>query len=316
MTADAARHIVSFYVTDAKLVADLVPFIGEGLRAGEPAVLLATHRHLDALFGALQAEGLPVAELLEDGMITALDAAETLSALVVDGVPDRNRFRSVITPVLRSAAGRGPRVRAFGEMVDLLWEAGQVVGALALEGLWGEVLTDERLSLWCAYRASSVADSKLADVAHVCAHHSDVVAPPAFASARTDAPDDIADQSRLFLPTLVAARAVRRFVTDSLSAWHADHLVHDAALVASELASNALLHASSPFRVFLRRSADDITIAVHDTSATVPTPRPAEDFASNGRGVAIVDTLASSWGTELRPDGGKIVWATLSAGAA
>ncbi len=314
-TAGAVRHVASFYPTDVKLVVDLARFVGEGLRRGEPAVLIATPRHLDGLIHALDADGLPVAALLRDRMITTLDAADTLSELLVGGVPDHERFHSVIAPVLAAAAGRGPRVRAFGEMVDLLWQAGDISGTLALEGLWNEALSDDRLVLWCAYRASSLAESELADVASVCAHHSDVVAPPALTQTSTQAgAAEQTERAQLFLPTPVAPRAVRSFVKDTLTSWGLGGLVHDATLVASELASNALLHASSPFRVFVRRSKEgDVTVAFHDTSGNVPRRRPHHEAALNGRGVAIVDTLACHWGTDLRPDGGKVVWATLAA---
>ena len=82
----------------------------------------------------------------------------------------------------------------------------------------------------------------------------------------------------MFVPNATVLRAVRGFVADTLKSWHADQVVDDAAIVACELATNALIHARSPFFVCLSRRPSAVTISVRDTSRSVPehlAPDPA-----------------------------------------
>lgn len=106
------------------------------------------------------------------------------------------------------------------------------------------------------------------------------------------------------------ARA-RRFVTDCLRAWACGDVVDDAALIATELATNAILHTRGGFAVVLtRRPEGTIRIAVRDASLGRPRPRRAGPLEGSGRGLGIVDALATAWGVEPLSDG-KVVWAEL-----
>jgi hypothetical protein len=88
--------------------------------------------------------------------MTFLDAGETLSAFLVDGMPDRQRFRQRIGTALNTVRNRryGMAIRAFGEMVDILWREGRTQAAIALEDLWNELRLTESFSLLCAYKMS------------------------------------------------------------------------------------------------------------------------------------------------------------------
>jgi serine/threonine-protein kinase RsbW len=89
-------------------------------------------------------------------------------------------------------------------------------------------------------------------------------------------------------------------------------LVQDAALVASEMVTNAVLHGDSAFRVQVTGDALGVRIAVEDAQVGVVVPRIAEPEALNGRGLVIVDALSTRWGWEPHA-GGKVVWAELAA---
>jgi anti-sigma regulatory factor (Ser/Thr protein kinase) len=81
--------------------------------------------------------------------------------------------------------------------------------------------------------------------------------------------------------------------------------------VVSELATNAMRHADSPFRISLHRTHDAIRIAIEDVAETTPAPRVAASDDAGGRGVAIVERLAHRWGWD-RASAGKVVWAELA----
>jgi anti-sigma regulatory factor (Ser/Thr protein kinase) len=100
-----------------------------------------------------------------------------------------------------------------------------------------------------------------------------------------------------------------------LSSWGEDDLVPDAAVVTSELATNAVEHAVSPFRVLLRRIEDVVRITVEDVGPSRPEIRPSVPDALGGRGVAIVDQLAQVWGCDSLDDR-KSVWAEMTSSRA
>jgi CheY-like chemotaxis protein/anti-sigma regulatory factor (Ser/Thr protein kinase) len=102
----------------------------------------------------------------------------------------------------------------------------------------------------------------------------------------------------------------RDFVRRCLEDWGAAHVVDEAALVVTELAANAVLHAASPYEVRLSRSAGVVRIEVADRDAGTPEPQPFSAVAETGRGIVIVSALSASWGIDARPPG-KITWAEL-----
>lgn len=104
----------------------------------------------------------------------------------------------------------------------------------------------------------------------------------------------------------------RRLVAHTCVEWEIAAVATDAVLVASELAENAYRHAGSAgwIRLGLRRRL--LTVAVADTDPRLPRQRPADDRVGGGQGLVIVDELSRAWGYEARPDGGKVVWATLT----
>jgi PAS domain S-box-containing protein len=171
-------HIVQFYDTSEALCDAVADFLAAGAVAGEPLVIIATEAHRAEMAVRLLERGAQGAD------ITALDAEETLALFMVDGQPDAGRFQQVIEGVLDGIAGRRPGVpvRAYGEMVDVLWRSGNTRAALALEGMWNELLHRRQpLSLYCAYVMGSF--YKEGDLQAICATHNHV-APPESLSER------------------------------------------------------------------------------------------------------------------------------------
>ena len=309
------HHAVSFYDDDAEVVAAVGRYIGHGLAEGEHVIVVATAAHRSALDEALRALGHDPSLARATGRYVAVDAAETLATFMVDGSPDQDRFVSTVGGLVDAAAADGSRVRAFGEMVALLWDEGNVAGAIALEGLWNGLGEHREFSLFCAYPTTVLDAAALGDVGRVCDLHSAVLPPASYdITPAGDAPwsrdggHGGVQRSEVFVPAPEAVGAVRRFVTSALEEWHQGQLVADAALVASEMASNAIVHARSPFRAFIHRDADVVLIAIKDVGAGAAERQPATTDSLSGRGVAIVEALSDHWGCDELPDG-KLVWA-------
>lgn len=121
-----------------------------------------------------------------------------------------------------------------------------------------------------------------------------------------------ATEAWTFQPLPASTREARRRVSDALEAAALEAAVASAALVVSELATNAVLHARTPFEVRLHVAADAVRIEVHDRSGRRPVPRNFSESATSGRGLRVVDELCDDWGVDPDPEGqGKTVWAVV-----
>lgn len=118
-------------------------------------------------------------------------------------------------------------------------------------------------------------------------------------------------------PTLTAPAQARSFLRTCLTRWTATDAanVDGAELVLDELVTNAVLHSRTPVEVLVGLRGNALRVAVADLSADAPRPRSAAEEEENGRGLALVDALASRWGVLPRPARGKVVWAVLPAKA-
>ncbi len=106
-----------------------------------------------------------------------------------------------------------------------------------------------------------------------------------------------------------AAPRARAFATGVLTSWRFPVELCDlGVLAASELVANSLQHGTPPMRLDLRRTDRRLIIEVTDGDDHLPRRRRAEPADESGRGISIVATIASSWGSRRTPGGGKAVW--------
>jgi len=151
--APPAGHAVQVYSELDELAASVGRFLDAGFRAGEPAIVIASSHHWEAFRAELERHGHDVAKLQEQGLLTCRDADETLAGFMDGDAPSAERFEETVGGLLDEIAGRFPErtIRAFGEMVDLLFQRGQRHAALALEELWNRALESRRCALLCGY---------------------------------------------------------------------------------------------------------------------------------------------------------------------
>jgi anti-sigma regulatory factor (Ser/Thr protein kinase) len=108
----------------------------------------------------------------------------------------------------------------------------------------------------------------------------------------------------------VSASKARDFVCVHLNAHHLRHLVEDVRLVVSELATNAVGHARSPFTVTLAAENGSVWLKVEDESPTLPVRGDPDLMDMSGRGLMLVELLSQEWGTDISAQGMKSVWAS------
>ena len=304
LIAEPHQHAVAFCDSERETVAAIARHVDEGLAAGEPVLVVAVKAHLDALDAALTTNQTDVIRAREEGRLVTIDAVGTLDTFMVDGAPDPDAFIERVGGIVDATRGEAKTVRVFGEMVAVLWDDDNGAGALELESLWNELARSREFSLLCAYASTLLEADSLADIEHVCALHSTVIAPERYDHLRTDQPNGRCNVqwSEVFVPVPEAASAVRRYVASVLAAWGSRHLTGDAALVATELTTRVEV----PFRICLERSSRGLRLAVEEPGHGDEGVSSVVDLA--GPGLAVVAGLADRWGCDLEPDR-KVQWA-------
>ena len=167
-------HGVRFYGDDDDLCRSVAAFLSEGLLLGHPALAVASTVHCAGIEACLSARGFQIATLVRSGQLRLLDAEARLAEILVNGAIDERRFRRMLAPMIDRAGEASGQLRAYGEVVDILWKRAQPDLALQLEALWNSVLrSHDDVLLLCGYdRRNSYVNS---DVEDICGHHSHVL---------------------------------------------------------------------------------------------------------------------------------------------
>jgi len=307
-------HVVQFYGRDDELAAGVVPYLAEVLAAGGVAIVIATEPHREVFAAGLAAAGIDPGPAgphpaPAGATLVMLDADEAAEVLLVDGRLAPHRFDKLVGDLVREAAAGGRPIRAYGEILAQLWAAGHVTAALELESLWNGLGRELDFSLYCAYPLAAMeAEGDVDAFHHVYRQYSAVVGVPVALPRLQDPPLDLA---ATFPWSCRGPADARRFVTDTLTAWGRRDLVDDAAVITTELATNAVLHARTDFTITISRRPDGtLRVAVRDANLTPPRPRRPAPLDGSGRGLGLVEALAARWGADTLPDG-KVVWAQL-----
>jgi serine/threonine-protein kinase RsbW len=116
------------------------------------------------------------------------------------------------------------------------------------------------------------------------------------------------DRVETQLPSLVTTPStVRAFLRTTLGSWQLDGLGEITELLADELVANVVRHVGRPMTVRAIRTGDRVRVEVEDPSPEPPVLRHPDADTFRGRGILLLDALATEWGTDLREDG-KTVW--------
>jgi len=290
--AATGEHVVHFYDHDDELTQIVGRYLALAMHAGDVAIVIATETHRDAIERFLERDGIDLAAARAQERLVVLDAASTLATFTRAGEIRADTFRALIGGLIRKAVESERLVKAYGEMVALLWEDGDVLGAIELERHWNELAHELPFALLCAYPSAAVASPEHADALEaVCREHCAVSELAASFPVDAHSPG----QARRLLVEMLQRRGCERARIDA------------AALVLSELASNAVRHVGSPFSVTATVRGSTLRLAVEDAAPAVEDRLPVR--AAHGLGV--IDVLAHRWGVE-RTHAGKVVWAELA----
>ena len=146
-------HVVKFYNDEESLGRTVAEFLAPGLRERLPAIVIATTAHRTVIGHELEKRKLNVHQLEGQGDLQMLDADDLLDMIMVGNEPDSVLFHATVDGLIERAYGGGPPrpIRAYGELVDVLWKGANADAAIRLEMLWNRVMTQGKLSLLCGY---------------------------------------------------------------------------------------------------------------------------------------------------------------------
>jgi len=165
-------HAVQFYKDDDSLISLVAKFLAEGFTLSQPGVIIATPEHRVAIEDALESLQLDVTRMKQLGDLVVLDAREVLDTILADGMPHAHLFEHVLGTMLQQVARIHPNrtIRAYGEMVNVLWKDGLTAAAIRLETLWNELAKSHDFKLLCGYSMGNF--YKDAAVGEITRHHS------------------------------------------------------------------------------------------------------------------------------------------------
>ncbi|MES2321900.1 MAG: MEDS domain-containing protein [Pseudomonadota bacterium] len=171
-------HSVQIYESDHDFLDALEGYVAAGIRHGDAIILIVTPAHLSGLERRLSANGFNIAAATARGQYFALDARATLDKFLVNGWPDEKLFNELVTRLLGDARRRYANIRAFGEMVALMWAEGHCGATVQLEHLWSRLCVEQGFSLFCAYPKAGFTMPAIDAIEKVCAAHSAVFTLP------------------------------------------------------------------------------------------------------------------------------------------
>jgi len=172
---ESRSHLVQLYQADEQALATNVgKYLWEGYKNGDGLLVITSPQNRDAFRAELEKLGADLKTIVQAGQLVFFDAQETLSRFMIDGQPDWALFQDVVGSAMRKVRSQTQfaGLRAYGEMVGILWKAREFAAAIRLEQFWNKLLTRSSFSLFCGYAIDVFGkDFQIASLdALLCAH--------------------------------------------------------------------------------------------------------------------------------------------------
>jgi hypothetical protein len=153
VAAGPRDHIVQLYQDQQFLNRAVCRFAAGAIDNGEGVILVPTAAHWEAFRPRLEAEGVDVKAAQARGQLTVVDADELLPRFMHDAMPDAPVFLGLAADVINGARAedRYPKVRWWGEMVNILWEQGNVAASMSLEDQFDGLAKQHEIAIFCSF---------------------------------------------------------------------------------------------------------------------------------------------------------------------
>jgi hypothetical protein len=226
-------HIVQLYQDEDFYGEAISHFAAEGLARGESIILVATQPNWKNISARLRGKGFDTEALFRQGQLTLLDADTTLPKFMAGNLPDGDIFKPLAKQTIAKAraGGKFPRVRWWGEMVNVLYVEGNKQGSNRLEEFFDEVAHEESIAIFCSFLMDKF-DPKIYEevFSNVCRTHSHVIPADDYARHRLTVnravADVVGDIRGPMLQSLVSWRNVPSHMPSSqaLLLWLREHI--------------------------------------------------------------------------------------------
>jgi len=255
--AGVPGHDVQFYDGEDFLAREVTKFLAEGIRAGQPLIIVATESHRKQFFKRLRELGFDADQYYFGNQVVWLDARDTLSAFMEGRMPNHELFEATLGAVFDRVLGDHHYLvaRAYGEMVDLLWKDGNIEGAIALEDMWNALAARYSFTLLCAYSMGNFyKEAHTASFQRICAQHAHALPTEEYLEA------DDADRLRQLAVLQQRARALEAEVKHRIELENA---LRDT-LAQRRLAEDALRRREAELRDFLDNAPEGMHWVAED----------------------------------------------------
>ena len=174
--APVNRHFAQLHRDPQALTEAVTLYVETGLRRGNGVVVIATPSHTERFLASLRQGGLDPSQVLKSGQLELHDAELVLCKFMRNDMPDWDDFRKALSAVFERvrAFGRGT-TRAYGEMVNVLWQEGKQEAAIRLEEYWNELGRLYPFSLFCSYMLDPNHLHSYDGLEAICQTHSDII---------------------------------------------------------------------------------------------------------------------------------------------
>ena len=172
MGESPGTHSVQLLDSQVSRATRIAGYVREGLEAGGNVLIVATPTNWRSTAAILEHDGVSIDALVATGRLTVLDAAQTLARFMSGNTPDAEKLESVVGSLVARLAQQPGRLHIYGEMVDVLAEAGNYRGAHRLEELWNSLAEKTAFDLFCGYTSAHFGDQRTAQALKaICETH-------------------------------------------------------------------------------------------------------------------------------------------------
>lgn len=171
-----SNHILQIYENDEVILSSLEGYVTAGFDRNESVIIIATDDHISGLNKRLAAAGYDLQKLEKNERYLTVNAHTVLDQFMVNNWPDETQFVSVVSDLISRARGKNNRnIRAYGEMVAILWASGNNGATVNLEKLWNNFCAKKDFSLFCAYPRAGFTQEVQDSIYKICSHHTKLV---------------------------------------------------------------------------------------------------------------------------------------------
>lgn len=218
------NHVVQFYENDSFLLDAVTSFVAGGLNLGQPTIIFARAENRSALSARLQTAGVDFDAVCRNGDLMVHDARATLATFMRGSLVDEDRFMNEIGgAIAQSTRGRRVQVRAFGEMVDVLFRDGNSSAAIRLEELWNDLSRSHSFDLLCAYAIGNFyTEAHARELKDICRRHSHVIPAESYAllqdeQTRAQTVIELQQRARTLQVEIEHRKAIEHALRDALA---------------------------------------------------------------------------------------------------